>query len=303
MLYQLVSRFSFITRYIIPITINDEKVIIGAIPFIRDKDVRKGGDFEIEMDRIQLVKEGIEDVYINLKKEMERVDGFESAATIAMGHLFLQNSSTSDSERDIQVGNLAGLNSGVLSNMFDYVALGHIHRPQSFDDGKVRYSGSPIPLSFSERKDQKQIVIAEVADGKVRTFTIECPIYRNLLKVEGTFEEVRDRIINYTSNNPLPTFIEVIVKEKVYSYTLLSAVRNFIQSLERNDLIILKEKVVFESKAVNLKTTMPKREIQDVKPKEVFRKRLDAEKMSDVDKKAAEQGFDQLLQEVSDGIV
>lgn len=291
-----------INECIIPLDIRNEQVIIGAIPYIRDKDVRKGGDFDKELDRVQMVKKGIESVYSHLKDEMQSVDGYESAPLIAMGHLYLQHSQTSDSERDIQVGNLAGLESGTLSDMFDYVALGHIHRPQMFDGGKVRYSGSPIPLSFSERKDEKEVVIVEINNGTLSSSATKCPTFRHLLRVEGMFDEIQQKINDYTSNSALPTYIEVIVKEKEYSYTLLNEVRRYIQSLERADVKVLKEKVVFESNFQTLNTSMPEVEIQDVKPKDVFVKRLESEDLSLEDRSSMVDGFDQLYQEVSDQI-
>ena len=63
---------------------------------------------------------------------------------IGMGHLYLQGANTSESEREVQLGNTAAVASSSLAGMFDYLALGHIHKPQQFDQGKIRYSGSPI---------------------------------------------------------------------------------------------------------------------------------------------------------------
>jgi exonuclease SbcD len=79
-----------------------------------------------------------------------------------MGHLFATGASVSDSERDIQIGNLAGLEASHFGDQFDYIALGHIHKPQRLKaETPIFYCGSPIPLSFSERKNEKRILILD----------------------------------------------------------------------------------------------------------------------------------------------
>ena len=84
---------------------------------------------------------------------------------IAMGHLTVLGATTSDSERDIHIGNLGSVGADVFEG-FDYTALGHLHRPQRVAGNEaIRYSGSPIPLSFSEAADAKSVVILDTETG------------------------------------------------------------------------------------------------------------------------------------------
>lgn len=74
---------------------------------------------------------------------------------IATGHLTTIGASMTDSVREIYIGTLEAF-SATLFPEFDYIALGHIHRPQVVNkSGHIRYSGSPIPLSFDESGQQK----------------------------------------------------------------------------------------------------------------------------------------------------
>lgn len=79
-------------------------------------------------------------------------------ALILMSHAHMQCGETSDSERPIIVGNEEALSTALFDDVIDYVALGHLHKPQKVGQPHIRYSGSPIPLSFSEINYKHQIV-------------------------------------------------------------------------------------------------------------------------------------------------
>ncbi|MCB0828460.1 MAG: exonuclease SbcCD subunit D C-terminal domain-containing protein, partial [Solirubrobacterales bacterium] len=75
---------------------------------------------------------------------------------------------------------------------FDYVALGHLHRPQTIADG-IRYSGSPIPLSYSEVGPglSKSVTIIDLpAGGPPVTETVEVPQHREFGRISGTLDEL-----------------------------------------------------------------------------------------------------------------
>ena len=79
-------------------------------------------------------------------------------ALILMSHAHMQGGETSDSERPIVIGNEEALSTALFDEIIDYVALGHLHKPQKVGEEHIRYSGSPIPLSFSEINYKHQIV-------------------------------------------------------------------------------------------------------------------------------------------------
>jgi len=79
-------------------------------------------------------------------------------ALILMSHAHMQGGETSDSERPIVVVNEEALSTALFDDVIDYVALGHLHKPQKVGQTHIRYSGSPIPLSFSERNYKHQVV-------------------------------------------------------------------------------------------------------------------------------------------------
>ncbi|WP_180086107.1 MULTISPECIES: exonuclease SbcCD subunit D C-terminal domain-containing protein [Acinetobacter] len=110
-------------------------------------------------------------------------------ALILMSHAHMQGGETSDSERPIIVGNEEALSTALFDKVIDYVALGHLHKPQKVGQPHIRYSGSPIPLSFSEINYQHQVV-------EVRIDPEQSPEQRfqyDVLKVPRTVELFRIR--------------------------------------------------------------------------------------------------------------
>ncbi|MCP1456438.1 exonuclease SbcCD subunit D C-terminal domain-containing protein [Pseudomonas kilonensis] len=81
-------------------------------------------------------------------------------ALIAISHAHMAGGSVSeDSERSLIIGNAEALPASLFGPSISYVALGHLHKPQKVNgEERIRYSGSPIPLSFSEIGYQHQIL-------------------------------------------------------------------------------------------------------------------------------------------------
>lgn len=276
-------------------TIGSETVTIAAIPFIRDKDIRKGEGNIRSDDRIKATQEGIISIYQSAA-QLVLNDPHMNRNTIAMGHLYLQSAKTSESERDIQIGNLAGVSANSLGKLFDYVALGHIHKPQSFLDDNIRYSGSPISLSFSERIDEKQVVLLEIKEGSLRSESIKVPKFRDLIRVSGTLDEVKTKLSMIKSDKVLPAYVEVVIEEKNYSIPTIDQARMLISSYVGLDCQIIKDRITFERSPRSLSNILPDVEIGDLKPEEVFNKKLDAEGIASDQRKDLKICFHELLE-------
>lgn len=119
----------------------------------------------------------------------EDLAGRPGTRAVVLAHAFVRGGEASDSERDISVGGVSDVPLSLLAG-FDYVALGHLHGRQRLAES-VRYSGSPLAYSFSERHHTKGSWIAEVSSaGLGRVEFVEAPVARPLAAVLGTFDEV-----------------------------------------------------------------------------------------------------------------
>lgn len=118
---------------------------------------------------------------------------------VLVAHTFVVGGEASESERDIRVGGVDNVPSGVLRGV-DYVALGHLHGPQRVPiadapDGTrtvARYSGSPLAYSFSEKDHRKSTVLVELGPGGVvgEPELVAAPVPRRLADLRGTFDEI-----------------------------------------------------------------------------------------------------------------
>ncbi|HEY8981498.1 MAG TPA: exonuclease SbcCD subunit D [Streptomyces sp.] len=109
--------------------------------------------------------------------------------SVVLAHAFVTGGQPSDSERDITVGGVASVPAGVFDGV-DYVALGHLHGAQTLTD-RVRYSGSPLPYSFSEAAHHKSMWLIDLdAEGQVSAERLPCPVPRALARIRGPLEDL-----------------------------------------------------------------------------------------------------------------
>lgn len=116
----------------------------------------------------------------------------EAGPTVAVAHAFVGGATTSESERAIPVGGTGAVPASVFDG-FDYVALGHLHRPQDCGAPRVRYSGSLLKYSSSEADHPKGFSLVEVEKGTVRGTFVPLPPRRDAVVLRGTLQELLER--------------------------------------------------------------------------------------------------------------
>ncbi|WP_349827757.1 exonuclease SbcCD subunit D [Brevibacterium litoralis] len=133
------------------------------------------------------------------------------AALLVLSHSFVQGSgepATSESERDLDIGGLGVAPAGVFDGA-DYVALGHLHRPQRVTD-TVRYSGSPVAFSFSEARSAKSLLLVDLGTHGEEVAVTPVPLdpYLPVATVTGTLDEVVTRAPEYRDH-----LVEVVLTD------------------------------------------------------------------------------------------
>ncbi len=263
---------------IIPITGNHGAVecIVLAVPFLRDKDLRQSFQASEMADKSSVISEAIKQHYDTLV-EMTIEKFGHSLPIIAMGHLYMKGSITSDSEREIHIGNLEGLDSQIIHSDIDYLALGHIHKPQKIGNkNNFRYSGSPVFLDFSERDYDKMVIEIEINENKITSVSpVAIPKSRDLLKISGDLPTVNSLLLAYQNKYPLTAFIEIEVKEKQFDVLKIQALENMVETVKSEHFRILKNRILFENTPDTIQSNPDNdKTIDDLSPLDIFRQRL-----------------------------
>lgn len=191
------------------------ELVVAGVPFLRDRDVRTSVSGETGLERIEQIKQGIASHYEMIGAAVEHYKDW-GVPIIATGHLYAYGAEASDKQDNIYIGDKENIKSDQFPAVFDYVALGHIHRAQMIgSDKRIYYSGSIIPLSFSETKDDKVVLIVDFEKGKQKGDIrfLPLPIFRRLKTITGTLEYVQTRLekLHDTYQDHLTTWVEVMI--------------------------------------------------------------------------------------------
>ena len=162
-----------------PVTLRDShgEVNFYLLPFIKPAHARRFFPDEEISGYTDAVRVAVENM---------RLD--DGARNVLITHQFVTGAQRSDSE-EVSVGGSDNVDVAAFGN-FDYVALGHIHRPQNVKPN-VRYCGTPLKYSFSEAGDEKSLTVAEL--GKKGNLKIKCvPLspLREMVEIKGSYSEL-----------------------------------------------------------------------------------------------------------------
>ncbi|OTG92621.1 exonuclease subunit SbcD [Acinetobacter sp. ANC 3832] len=148
-------------RLLLPIYDENQKIVAWCLtlPFLRPAEIT---GFNDQTTNSQNAITYLHQQLISEAKKRKTAD----QAFILMSHAHMQGGETSDSERPIIIGNEEALSTALFDEVIDYVALGHLHKPQKVGQENIRYSGSPIPLSFSEINYKHQVVEVSIDPTK-----------------------------------------------------------------------------------------------------------------------------------------
>jgi exonuclease SbcD len=167
-----------------PVLFTDEHgdVAVYGLPYLEP---------EIARHELGLAEARSHEAVLTAAMDRVRADLFlrPGVRSVVLAHAFVGGGVPSDSERDICVGGVDLVPTAVFDGV-DYVALGHLHRPQTLTD-RVRYSGSPLPYSFGEAGQHKQAWLVDLDGGglaEVRPVPLPAP--RQLTVLRGELAEL-----------------------------------------------------------------------------------------------------------------
>lgn len=251
------------------ITLNDEsgkaEMIVCAVPFLHESDFRLFGNTDAEL------KTGIKNHYAEIFTRAREIRGDDDIPIIATGHLFLESGKTrtDEGERSIYLGTAIKVGTDIFPEDVGYVALGHLHSPQSVGRSNIRYSGSPIHMSFGEWGITKTVSIVEFAGRNFAGIReVEIPVWQKMARISGDMAVIERELralmdkdesvwaeVTYTGRNSAGD-----LQERIYELVKDSAV----------DVLSIKD----ESPRTNISCNKPDYPItiRDMKPLEMLKR-------------------------------
>ena len=196
-----------------PVTLTDKhgSVNIYMLPFVKPTDVRR-----------YYPEEEISSYTDALRVAVNGMKADENERNILITHQFVTGAATCDSE-DISVGGTDNVDVSVF-DVFDYVALGHIHGPQKIARDTVRYCGTPLKYSFSEVNHKKSVTVVEMEEkGNVEIRTVPLVPLRDFREIKGKYEDIVLRK-NYEGTN-LEDYIKIVLTDEEEVYDVMGKLR------------------------------------------------------------------------------
>ncbi len=154
------------------------EIRIWMLPFIKPVDVRHAYQ-----------EEAISNYTDAIRQVIDRMNIDPSVRNILVAHQFVTGAIRSESE-DVSVGGLDNVDASVFE-VFDYVALGHLHGPQHIERETIRYCGTPLKYSFSEKDHEKSVTVVTLEEkGHTEIRTIPLKPRHDMREIRGTYDEL-----------------------------------------------------------------------------------------------------------------
>lgn len=273
------------------------KLVVCAVPFLRDRDVRLSVPGESAEERENRIKQGIADHYAAFVPHIQKYKQAQ-IPVVAMGHLFAAGGTASESEKEIHVGNLGQIGTAQFPVEFDYVALGHLHRPQKVNNTHhIRYSGSPIPLSFSEVTDTKVVFILDFEKNELTDLReLEIPCCRKLVRFKGDLDKVKLQLANYdNSAYTLPAWAELQLELDAPLPDLNRQIEELLALKPELQLLIHRPPIIKTAREALEQHVQPEADLHTLLEKDVFLKRCQST-FPDSDHSELEATFTELME-------
>jgi len=266
----------------------EEAAVICAVPYLRDRDVRRSEAGESADDKAKALRDGITAHYKSVYEHAQVLsEQHNDIPIMATGHLTTAGGELSEGVRELYIGTLEGYASDRFPTGFDYIALGHLHKKQIMGkNDHIRYSGSPIPLSFIEAGYDRTVNVVALTRGeKVIVDELVVPRVQQLKSIRGTMDRVCEQLSELAEmefDGEERIWLEIVVEGADLEIDLTARLETLTAEMAVD---ILRIKRMRKSSDARLEQVQSEK-LHELQPAEVFAKRLENEELDDVKVKA-----------------
>ena len=256
--------------------------VLCPVPFLRPRDVLRSLGGQSGREKQQQLLEAISLHYQQSYEAACQLRGERNLPIIATGHLTTVGVTKSDAVRDIYIGTLDAFPADRFPPA-DYIALGHIHRAQKVAGCEhIRYSGSPIALSFDETGKEKSVYLVEFADGKLRDVTaLPVPVSQPLAVLKGSLESITAQLEQWRDAPDEPkVWLDIEIDTAEFLHDMHRQISVLTESLPV-EVVLLRRSREMRARALG---TLSTETLSELGPEEVFERRLELEAFEEPEK-------------------
>ncbi|AOM41190.1 exonuclease subunit SbcD [Xenorhabdus hominickii] len=259
--------------------------ILCAIPYLRPRDIMISQAGQSGTQKQQALQNAITEHYQRLYQQAcsLREQLGQPLPIIATGHLTTVGASTTDSVRDIYIGTLDAFPAQAFPPA-DYIALGHIHRPQVISKSEhIRYSGSPIPLSFDEVGQEKSVCLVDFKADKLDGITLlPIPRYQPMQLIRGNLKQIEEQLQTFKEyQGERPVWLDIEVATQDYLPDIQKRIQTLSEGLPVEIILLHRSK---NPRQLSM-SEQNKETLTELSVNEVFTRRLALAEIKDISQK------------------
>jgi exonuclease SbcD len=258
---------------------NEPRLIVCAIPYLRDRDIRIAEAGESVEDKERKIIEGIRSHYRMVYEAAEQKRSLlkKPMPIVAMGHLFTAGGKTVDGDgvRELYIGSLLKVETDVFPECIDYLALGHLHVPQRVGGSDfIRYAGSPLPIGFGEARQEKSMVLVEFSGDAPNVTTVPVPRFQELRALQGDWQTIA-REVDELKTGRTHAWLEIVYEGNEAAASLRERLNEAIEE-SGMEILRVKNNRVLEQVMTGKDT---KETLDDLNETDVFKRCLQVHKV------------------------
>lgn len=279
--------------FILPLRDGSPGSIFCPVPFLRPRELVTSQAGHSSGEKQQQLLSAISDYYQQQYQQACELRGDRALPIIASGHLTTVGASKSDAVREIYIGTLDAFPASRFPPA-DYIALGHIHRAQVVGGCEhIRYSGSPIPLSFDETGKNKSVNLVTFTHGRLADVTpLIVPVTQPLAVLKGDFASISEQLNQWQDSVLQPAvWLDIEITSDEYMHDIQRKIQAQTETLPVEVLLVRRSR----AQRNRILAGAQRETLSELQVEDVFARRLALETLEAAQQQRLEQLFNETL--------
>ncbi|WP_434636079.1 exonuclease subunit SbcD [Klebsiella sp. I138] len=279
--------------FILPRRDGTPGAVFCPVPFLRPRELITSQAGHSSGEKQQQLLSAISDYYQQQYEEACALRGDRPLPIVASGHLTTVGASKSDAVRDIYIGTLEAFPASHFPPA-DYIALGHIHRAQKIGGCEhIRYSGSPIALSFDETGKSKSVNLVTFTDGHLtEVCPLTVPVTQPLAVLKGDFASISEQLTQWQDSPQQPVvWLDIEITSDEYLHDIQRKIQAQTEDLPVEVLLVRRSRAQRE----RILAGERRETLSELQVEEVFERRLALETLEETQQERLKQLFNETL--------